>query len=579
MMLERLVDAPARRLLADERHWLAGLQQTLTRLGASVDDQAALERSVRQLDQLFLLVVIGEFNAGKSAFINALAGARLLEEGVTPTTTRVQVLAYGDTSTRTAVEAGVDVVTAPVAMLEDIHIVDTPGTNAIYREHERLTGEYVPRADLVLFVTSADRPFTESERAFLQVIRDWGKKIVVVINKVDILEAPGDVARVEQFVAEHARHLLGFAPEVFAVSARRALAAKLGEPVPLLPADRFADLEHYILTTLDQRERIRLKLLNPLGVGRRLVTAHAAVVAERLALLDADVRTIEDIEGQLALYRRDLEREFTARLAEVDNVLQRFENRGVRFFDDTLRLARVVDLLNKARIQAEFERDVVGGVPEEIERLVGEMIDWLVASELRQWQVVSEHVNRRRAAHENRLAGDGSGFQYDRARLLDTVGRASREAVDSYDRAREAAALADSVRMAVAGTALAQAGAVGLGTVVTMLATTTAADVTGILAAGVLAVVGLFVIPARRGQAKRELRAKIAGLRTQLTSALTDQFDRAVDRSVHRLHETVAPYTRFVRAEHERLAGRRDDLGRIGDALSRLHAEAERLLG
>jgi small GTP-binding protein len=576
-MLERLVDEPSRRLLAEERECLAGLQQTLAQLGVSAADQAALEQSVRQLDQLFLLVVIGEFNAGKSAFINALVGSRLLEEGVTPTTTRVQILAHGDTRSRSAVEAGVDVVTAPVAMLEDIHIVDTPGTNAIYREHERLTSEYVPRADLVLFVTSADRPFTESERAFLAVIRDWGKKIVVVVNKVDILETPEDVARVEAFVAEHTRQLLGFAPDLFVVSARRALAAKLGQAPPPLAADRFADLERYILTTLDQRERIRLKLLNPLGVGRRLVLAHAAVVAERLALLDADVQTIADIDGQLALYRRDLEREFTARLAEVDNVLQQFENRGMRFFDDTLRLGRFADLLNKARIRSEFERDVVGEVPAQIERLVGEMIDWLVASELRQWQVVSEHVNRRRAAHDGRVVGDGSGFQFDRAKLLDTVGRASRVAVDSYDRGREAAALADSVRLAVAGTALAQAGAVGLGTIVGMLASTTAADVTGILAASLLAVVGLFVIPARRGQAKRELRAKIAALRAQLTTALTGQFSHAVDRSVNRLNETVAPYTRFVRAEHERLGQRRDDLRQHGDALSRLHTEAERL--
>ena len=42
--------------------------------------------------------------------------------------------------------------------------------------------------DLVLFVTSADRPFTETERAFLEQIRAWGKKIVIVVNKVDILE-------------------------------------------------------------------------------------------------------------------------------------------------------------------------------------------------------------------------------------------------------------------------------------------------------------------------------------------------------------------------------------------------------
>lgn len=46
---------------------------------------------------------------------------------------------------------------------QELHIVDTPGTNVILSRQQRLTEEYVPRADLVLFVMSADRPFSESE--------------------------------------------------------------------------------------------------------------------------------------------------------------------------------------------------------------------------------------------------------------------------------------------------------------------------------------------------------------------------------------------------------------------------------
>ncbi len=105
--------------------------------------------------------------------------------------------------------------TAPADLLRDVHIVDTPGTNAIMREHERLTAEFVPRSDLVLFVTSADRPFTETERAFLETIRDWGKKIVIVVNKIDIFEREGDLDEVLRVRARvgaapprhHARHL------------------------------------------------------------------------------------------------------------------------------------------------------------------------------------------------------------------------------------------------------------------------------------------------------------------------------------------------------------------------------------
>ena len=125
-------------------------------------------------------MIVGEFNAGKSAFINALVGAEVMPEGVTPTTSVINLLRYGPEPAVTMQADGVIVREYPAKFLDEITIVDTPGTNAIIREHEQLTQQFVPRSDMVLFVTSADRPFTESERAFMESIRDWGKKIVVV---------------------------------------------------------------------------------------------------------------------------------------------------------------------------------------------------------------------------------------------------------------------------------------------------------------------------------------------------------------------------------------------------------------
>jgi small GTP-binding protein len=578
-MLNRVVGDRTRQHLAEEREWLGRLNTTLRRFDVAAEDLSALERSIAQLDRLFLLVVIGEFNAGKSAFINALVGSRVLEEGVTPTTTTLQILEYGETLDRRVDRAGAVVIAAPVPLLEDLNIVDTPGTNAIFREHERLTSEFVPQADLVLFVTSSDRPFTESERAFLERITDWGKKIVIVLNKIDLLEREADRDEVLGFVAEHARTLLGTTPEIFPISARAALGRKLaaGEHRASVPGDRFADLEHYIANTLDQKERLRLKLLNPLGIGARLIETTRGTIKDRRDVLGADLQTIEDIERQLEVYRGDLSREFEFRLAEVDNVLQQFENRGVNFFDETVRVGRIPDLLNKARMQREFERDVVADVPQQIERQVGDLIDWMVASELRQWQAVTEHVNRRATAHEGRLVGGESGrFQYDRQKLIDTVGRAASQAVERYDREREAAAMAEGVRTAVAGAALAQAGAIGLGAMVTALATTTAADVTGIVAAGTIAVLGMFVIPSKRKQAKAQLRDRIERMRTDLMTGLRGQFQREVDRSVRSVMEAVAPYTRFVRAENDKLSSLDGELEAIGAELTRIRHAIDR---
>jgi hypothetical protein len=320
-----------------------------------------------------------------------------------------------------------------------------------------------------------------------------------------------------------------------------------------------------------------LKLLNPIGIGTRLIETTRATIDERLTVLRADTQTIDDIERQLEVYRGDLSREFEFRLAEVDNVLQQFENRGMQFFDETLRVGRIPDLLNKARVQQEFEREVVADVPQQIERQVHDLIDWMVASELRQWQAVSDHVNRRARAHEGRLmGGETSGFRYDRRNLIDTVGRAANAAVESYDREREAAAMADGVRTAVAGAALAQAGAIGLGALVTALATTTAADVTGIVAAGTIAVLGLFVIPSKRKHAKHQLRDRIARMRDELMTGLRAQFQREVDRSVRSVHDAVAPYTRFVRGERDKLTGTARELAEIGGRLTQIRAEIDR---
>ncbi|HEX9944116.1 MAG TPA: dynamin family protein [Thermoanaerobaculia bacterium] len=577
-MLRRILNRNQDELLAENRRLLADLQQVLAKFDASADDQETLKRSALQLDELFLLVVAGEFNAGKSAFINALLGSRILDEGVTPTTTHIHVIRHGGAVARTPIETALDVITAPVDLLQDINIVDTPGTNAIHREHEAITREFVPRSDMVLFVTSADRPFTESERAFLQGIRDWGKKVVVVLNKIDILESPGEVEEIRGFIAENARALLGFTPEIFPVAARLALRAKESGDAALLAQSRFEELERYVADTLDEKERVRLKLLNPLGVAEHLAKRYLEVTDGRLNLLKEDFAALEDIERQMAFFKEDLQREFRFRLADVDNILHDFENRGMAFFDDTMRLARLFDLINKSKMKADFERVVVADLPQLVERKVAEIIDWLVSSELRQWQAVTEHLSRRRQIHADRIVGQvGRSFDYDRTRLLDSVGRAAQRSVETYDREQEATRLADSVQVAVAGTALAEVGAIGLGAVLTHIAVTAAADFTGILAASTIAVMGFFIIPNRRHEAKKDLREKIAAMREQLMSSLTDQFDREVEGSLRRIDEAIAPYTRFVRAERDHLTQAREELNGVNQGLVRLRSRVESL--
>ena len=559
-----LVSDDLQRQLISGRELLAEIRDALVRFGASDADRAALNASIRQLDEFFLLVVVGEFNAGKSAFINALVGRKVLTEGVTPTTAQIHLLKFGDEGAASD-ERGIRVITAPAELLRDIHIVDTPGTNAIIREHEQLTTDFIPRADLVLFVTSADRPFTETERAFLETIRGWGKKIVIVVNKIDILERPDELEEVITFVRNAGERFLAISPEVFPVSARQALRAKQGDPA-LWAASRFEPLERFIATTLDEGSRFRLKLANPLGVGQSLAHKYAEIAGERLTLLKDDAGRLEEIEAQLALYREDVAKGFELRMTAVQKVLLDMEARGHAYFEDTLRIGRVIDLFNRARVQKEFEDRVVADAPHQIERRVTELIDWLTDQDFRQWQAVNAALAESTRSHPRMIgAPDVGTFHSDRARLIAAVGGEAQRVVDTYDKEREAAAIADQARAAVTTAAAAGGAAVGLGTLVTLAATTAAADVTGILMAGVVAALGFLVIPARRRKAKAEMQRKVSELRSRLAGALRTEFEHAQEQSQSRLREAIDPYSRFVRAEHVRWTDARGTLSALRD--------------
>ena len=566
------------KLLVNERNKLNDLRAVLTEFNASNEDIKILGDTIKQLDELFLLVVVGEFNSGKSAFINALLGDSYLEEGVTPTTTRINILRYGETTERIVLTENEHIITLPVEWLSEISIVDTPGTNAIIRSHEEITTLFVPQSDIVLFITSADRPFTESERQFLERIRDWGKKVVVVVNKIDILQDDKELEKVNNFVRDNANILMGISPDIFPLSSRNALLAKQGKP-EFWANSRFEPLENFIHDTLDESGRLRLKLLNPLGVGAHLVQKYLEVITSRLELLKDDFDMIFDVDSQLDLYQEDMKRDFNFRMADIENVLFEMEQRGDGYFDETFRLARVFDLINKDRIQREFETQVVGDTPQLIDQKVNELIDWLVDSDLRQWQSVNDHLAERRRIHKDRIVGDhGIGsFNYERDRLIDAVGREAQRVVETYDKASESKAIAENAQIAVAASAALEIGAVGLGTLVAILATTVAADVTGIILASFIAALGLFIIPARRKMAKNELHKKISALREQLTDTLRNQFEKEIERSLQRINEAIAPYTRFVRAERGNLIETCNELERIQNALESLKVEIEEL--
>jgi len=578
MTFSTLLDERQNKIWLNEKEQIQRLLNVLASFETEPSDLEHLRQALEQLNELFLLVVVGEFNSGKSALINALLGEAFLEEGVTPTTDRIHIVKYGESGAPEFAGDDVRVLRFPAEVLREIHIVDTPGTNAVLRRHESIARDFVPRSDMVIFVTSADRPFTESERNFLDTIRKWGKKVVVVVNKIDILSSQAEVQEVKDFVRDQVRRLLEFDPDMFTLSAKQGLGRDGSMGVEPGENGGFGIFQDFLLNSLTRESVIRLKLRSPLGVALKISGEYEDKVQSRLEILREDTTTLKKVDLQLELYEKDTREEFERHMARIDNELLEMQLRGEQFLDDHMRILNIREMIQASRMRRSFENIVVGDTPDKIEAHITEIIDWLVERELRQWRLMAEELGRRREteALQDAAREAVSGFAYNRRQLLDSVGVQADEVINSFDRRAESKRLTDSIQESVALVGLVEVGAISLGLVLNALLATAAADVTGILAAGIIGILGLAIIPYRRGVAKNELRKKMGELQKQLNDALRESFDIELSRSVSRLTEALAPYRRFVINEEQGLQHSSAELDEIGIRLLEIEAEIDR---
>lgn len=577
--MHALLPPAAQALLDGERALLRSLRDLLARLDA---DEATLERLdavLDGLDALFLVVVVGEFNAGKSSVLNVLFGARLLEEGPIPTTAKITVLRHGEAALTRQLSEYLVEQQLPAPLLQHLTLVDTPGTNSIVRRHQELTEAFVPRADLVLFVTSFDRPLSESERQFLAYLREaWGKRLVFVLNKTDLAGSEADLEQVQAYLRTSARELMGLDPLLFPVSARLAKAAQAAEGEEaqrLWEASRFEALERFLKETLAGPERLALKLATPLDTARPLLARLDARLAERARLHAEDAARLAGVDAHLDATEAALHDQYGRTLTEIDNLLLQMERRGVQFLEDTIRISRLRLLRDRDAFKEAFTREVIRQQAHEVEARLSDGVDALLQQVVALWGWMQQQFQA-----QAQRTGAASSFTYNRAEVLAAIRRAADRQLAAYDLNEEARRLLENARSAAALFVGMEGVAAGLGTIAALLIATTALDVTGgFVAAGAVALLGLFILPRQRRQAVQAFRERVEALREELRRALAGQFATATTEAVGEVRATVDPLRRLVETERVTLAEARDEAAALRARHARLGAEVERAFG
>jgi GTP-binding protein EngB required for normal cell division len=347
----------------------------------------AAARAAEAVDRPLLVAVMGEFNAGKSSFVNALCGEEVAPVGVTPTTATINVLRYGPPGARVLYHDGraEDLSAAaladflaglgddaaavrmveiffPLDVLRRVEVVDTPGLNSLRPEHERVARGFLTEADAIIWLFALGQAAKASERDALGLAHGAHKRVLGVLNKAD----QADASELERLLA-YVRSAMGDRIEaLLPLSARDAVRARMrGDEALLgksgLPALLEALEERFFREARALKRQTALTALARFGDEARALLASSNTAAEPTADLFARRRQAlaaqrAALEGALAAerigLRARLDQAFRHAAAEVLEFVRPrrwpFGERRAEAADEEF----LFDLLDDAVVQA-----------------------------------------------------------------------------------------------------------------------------------------------------------------------------------------------------------------------------------
>src|SRR6202048_3568245 len=501
-----------------------------------------LENLTNQLHQPFLFVVVGEVKAGKSSMLNALFGRDFCKVDVLPATDRIYVFKYGDEHD-VQVSEHVTARYRPIDFLKDFNIVDTPGTNTIVANHQDITENFVPMADLIVFVFSVTNPWGGSAWDFLRLIgHQWKKNIVFVIQQSDLRE-PDEVASIAKHLDQTILQILGSSCPIFAVSAKKAFLAKTSREAnvdSLWSESNFGPLEDWITKTVSQSEERGGKLRSVAQTAQVVAGGLRARLQGSLEILKCDQGKLASIGGTYASRKAQTERQIGGFIREIEQAYDACRERGEKVLEERLTLGKTFKMVfSGARWEKDFQGQVETELKKEIEIKIEHALT-LLESDLRSiWQDLQEKVEVQFGSGKKQVRAVTPGFLSQRQVILQRLQLTLLEQMsDSKIKEQLHSLFGETARWLRVPTGVAAAG--GIAAVIAALTHTALLDVTGTVA-GLAALTGTIYAVWRRRKILHQYRDQMNEKRGELARAVEVQLTHAIDGFYQEVGHTFTP--------------------------------------
>lgn len=383
-------------------------------------------------NMFFMVAVIGEFNAGKSSFVNALIGEKILPIGITPTTEYIELIRYADEVDRnpTVKDGALREWAHPNTGAPGVAIVDTPGTGSVFHKHETIAKEFLHRSDLVIFLISAKHAFADTERLYLELAKNYNKKIILVVNQVDLLK-PNEQMEVRRFIENQVKETLDFEPLVFMVSAKEALDA-IAEGNTEDDSGNVAAVKAHLRGVYAEAPIAKQKLLAQLDTAAGIVKSHHTEIKKKADLVGGDITKVKDVQNELEQQSLGLEQRMKEAAAEIDTVLESIRSRGMNFIDTNLSIRKIGRGVDKNKLQSEFQEVVIGRSLRDINEAAGGYINAVVDQSRLYWRGVIDRLNRLQDLMEKEASGLDSGIYAEQRQGLQEAIRIAESELKSY---------------------------------------------------------------------------------------------------------------------------------------------------